>query len=519
MPMNPQMDSVHTGDGKPRDEEVEALRARVAQLESADAKRKELEVSPKIKSDQLAAVASAMTVFLDTEDWREASAKIIRSALSQTGSEYGFIGVVVDGPALRILSQEGINWDPSVGRTLYDAAILTYRERGYLEFTDFENLFGRVITDGKAIFANSPASDPRSGGLPAGHPPLTSFMGVPILRRSEVVGMEVVGMIGVANRAEGYTETEQASIQILCRAAGVLFDSYRRKQREIDLLQEQTEAQGELTHFVGIQNDVTARRRAEEALQVAKEEAESANRLKSAFLANMSHEVRTPLTVILGYTALMKQLFPDRSEVLEALEAMEQSGQNLLQIFNDVLDLSKIEAGHMKVERRLCSPTEICTQVLSSMLVEANEKGIALQIHYEGPIPQTILSDPVRVEQALLKLVSNATKFTEAGSVLLSLRLVENESKEKQLEFRVKDTGIGIPKDKLDSIFKPFTQVDPSATRKHEGAGLGLSICRPLARLLGGDVTVSSEVGGGSVFTFAIRCEVPEGVRGCPARR
>ena len=163
---------------------VQMVVARRGEGELAEAKQTTVEDALRIKTNQLAAVATAMTVFLETENWRMASDEILRSALSQTGSEYGFIGVVVDGPALRILSHEGIKWDSLLGRTIYDAAMRTYRELGYLEFTNFENLFGRVISDGKAIISNDPETDRRSGGRPAGHPPLLSFLGVPILRRS-----------------------------------------------------------------------------------------------------------------------------------------------------------------------------------------------------------------------------------------------------------------------------------------------------------------------------------------------
>jgi len=182
------------------------------------------------RTKQLQAIMDAIMTFLERRNWREVSALLLRSALSQTTSEYGFIGVVVEGPILRILAHEGIVWDNAVNREFYEQAMRTYREVGYLEFTNFKNLFGKIITTGKSVLSNEPKTDPRSGGLPPGHPPLRHFLGVPILR-----GTEVVGMIGVANRPGGYTGDEQAKIEILTQAASVLYDSYRRQQREIEL--------------------------------------------------------------------------------------------------------------------------------------------------------------------------------------------------------------------------------------------------------------------------------------------
>ena len=194
--------------------------------------RKQVEQALRVKTDQLEVVSDAMIAFLDSGNWREASATILRSAMDQTSSQYGFIGVVVAGSTLRILAHEGIEWDDVIGRELYDQALRDYESKGYLEFTSFDNLFGKVITSGRAVVSNDPLNDPRSGGRPPGHPPLRHFLGVPILK-----GSEVVGMIGVANRPGGYMGTEQEKIEILCRAAGVLYDSYRRQQYEDGLKQ------------------------------------------------------------------------------------------------------------------------------------------------------------------------------------------------------------------------------------------------------------------------------------------
>jgi PAS domain S-box-containing protein len=205
--------------------------------------RKRAEEALQEKTNQLQTITEAMLAFLNNGNWREASARLLRSALDQTSSEYGFVGVVAEGPVLRILAHEGIVWDAHDNRSFYEAALRTYQETEYLELTGFDNLFGRVITTGQAVLTNDPATDPRSGGLPPGHPALRHFLGVPILRESKVVGM-----IGVANRPGGYTGTEQVQIEVLTHAAGVLYDSYRRRQREAALEAARTRAEEALRH-------------------------------------------------------------------------------------------------------------------------------------------------------------------------------------------------------------------------------------------------------------------------------
>ncbi len=225
----------------PRTQELEMLRSRVADLERADTKHRHSREALRIKTDQLTAVTHAMTAFLETGNWREASAGLLRSALAQTDSEYGFIGVLVEGPSLRVLAHQGIKWNAYLGRELYEEALQMYQERGYLEFTSLENLFGKVLTGRRPIIANAPASDRRSGGLPPGHPPLNHFLGVPIFK-----GGDVVGMIGIANRPGGYSGSEQDKIEILCGATSVLYNSYRQQQRESELVQQRQEAEGAL---------------------------------------------------------------------------------------------------------------------------------------------------------------------------------------------------------------------------------------------------------------------------------
>jgi signal transduction histidine kinase/DNA-binding response OmpR family regulator len=240
-------------------------------------------------------------------------------------------------------------------------------------------------------------------------------------------------------------------------------------------------------------------------LSAAKELAESANRAKSEFLANMSHELRTPLNGILGFTELLVR-GGDRGnehDRLDFLETIRKSGKRLLQLLNDLLDLSKIEAGQLQVELIQCSPDAVLAEVISVQRVPAQKKSVALDYRWESRIPVTIQSDPHRLYQLLTNLISNAIKFTEQGNVLVVATL-EQEGHSPKLKFEVRDTGIGIPTEKIETIFEPFVQADTSVTRKYGGTGLGLAISRRLAESLGGELHVKSTVGAGSVFTATI---------------
>jgi signal transduction histidine kinase/ActR/RegA family two-component response regulator len=240
-------------------------------------------------------------------------------------------------------------------------------------------------------------------------------------------------------------------------------------------------------------------------LSLAKERAEAASRAKTAFLANISHEIRTPMTAILGYTDLL--LDPERphEDRGEWVRTIRRNGDHLLSLINDILDLSKIEAGKLEIEWRTCAPAEIVRDVLSLISRSALEKGLELRVEYAGPVPATIRTDPTRLRQILVNLVANAIKFTSEGSVRVAVtHEPATAATPSRLCFDVIDTGIGIPRHKLQTIFEPFSQGDVSTTRKYGGSGLGLTISRKLARILGGDLVARSRPGRGSTFRVAV---------------
>ena len=247
-------------------------------------------------------------------------------------------------------------------------------------------------------------------------------------------------------------------------------------------------------------------------------QAECANRAKSEFLANMSHEIRTPMTAILGFTDILLDDLKE-PEAIAAAQTIKRNGEHLLRLINDILDISKIEAGKMEVEMMQWSPRQIVAEVVSLMHVRADAKGLTLRDEYEGPLPETILTDPVRLRQILVNLVGNAIKFTEKGGVRIVTKLVRDPQGQPSLAFAVIDTGSGIRDTEIGKLFEPFTQADGSPSRRHEGTGLGLAISRQLARALGGDVTASSEFGKGSTFTATVATGPLDGVPlvQCPA--
>ncbi|MFQ5697198.1 MAG: ATP-binding protein [Myxococcota bacterium] len=236
----------------------------------------------------------------------------------------------------------------------------------------------------------------------------------------------------------------------------------------------------------------------------AKAEAEQAARAKSQFLANVSHEIRTPMTAILGYSEMLLDEREEASpaEVRRTLRTIRRNGLYLLEVLNDVLDLSKIEAERLELERTDCSPVGLLRSLDELLRVRAERKGISLEVRLVGSVPESVETDPTRLRQILINLVGNAIKFTRRGSVRVTLRQRRDPLR---LAFEVEDTGIGIRTEDLESIFEPFSQADSSMTRRFGGTGLGLAISRRLAELLGGTISVESEWGRGSCF----RVEVP----------
>lgn len=258
----------------------------------------------------------------------------------------------------------------------------------------------------------------------------------------------------------------------------------------------------EFGHLAGFFNQMLDNLQAKQnLLSKAVIEAESANKMKSTFLANMSHEIRTPLTAIIGYADLMKKGNQSGQEQQSQIDAICRSSKHLLEIINDILDLSKIEAGQLMIETLPVSPINVVREVENIIAVRAEEKGLSFNVNYQFPLPGIITTDPTRLRQILLNLCSNAVKFSNEGAVNIN---VSYNNKAEVMQFEVTDAGIGMSEEELDRLFKPFSQADTSTTREYGGTGLGLSISQQLAHQLGGEITCISRKNIGSKFTLTV---------------
>ncbi|HEV3338977.1 MAG TPA: response regulator [Pirellulales bacterium] len=262
---------------------------------------------------------------------------------------------------------------------------------------------------------------------------------------------------------------------------------------------------------IALEQQSTVLTRQNDELRAMQAHLEQASRLKSEFLANVSHEIRTPMTAILGFADLLRDRLSSEED-LETIDTIQRNGEYLLEIINDILDLSKIEADSLQVEQQPCSPREVVREVAQLMRPRCESKGLWLDVAIDESVPPQVPSDALRLRQILLNLVGNAVKFTERGGVRVGVRIEPCETMTWCLHFDVVDSGIGIPAERLKALFQPFSQLDSSMTRRFGGTGLGLAISRRLAQLLGGDIAVQSVPGQGSTFSLILatsRCPSP----------
>jgi PAS domain S-box-containing protein len=326
--------------------------------------------------------------------------------------------------------------------------------------------------------------------------------------RDEIIGAELNGLIAppqLIREVMDYTrrivsgESIRATTQRR-RKNGTLLD--------IEMYGVALLVSGEMVGELVLYHDISERKQAEQALREAKEMAESADRAKGNFLANMSHEIRTPMNGIIGMTQLALEA-DISNEVREYLDVVRSSADSLLTLLNDILDFSKIEAGKLEFESSPFALRETLEQTIKTFTPLARHKGLQLAWQVAPEVPEWLLGDSGRLRQVLVNLIGNAIKFTERGEVAVSAKVAQSGPDWTELHFTVRDTGIGIPRDKQALVFAAFTQADPSTTRKYGGTGLGLTIVQRLVTMMGGTINLESEPGKGSAFYFTVQLRLP----------
>ena len=266
---------------------------------------------------------------------------------------------------------------------------------------------------------------------------------------------------------------------------------------------------GNITHFAAIERDITQRKIFEKQLEMTKDAAEVASRVKGDFLANMSHELRTPMNGIIGLSELLMEMNMTEEQT-ELAEAVNSSSRNLLILLNDILDLSKIEAGELTLENIPFDTRRTVGQTVELLKPVASRKAVVLESNINPIVPERLMGDPARLQQIMNNLISNAIKFTEVGYVRIDVSSARDSAGDPELHIRVEDTGIGIPEDKREAVFQKFTQADVSTARKYGGTGLGLSITKELVEMMGGTISFDSVEGKGTTFYIEIPVEVAE---------
>ncbi len=432
--------------------------------------RNRIDLELKEKTAVLTAVTQALNSFLDQGDWSAASRHLLQFALRQTQSGYGFLGVVLDGSVLRVLAHEGVVWDTEINRELYEEKIRQHVSEGYFEVAYIHNLLGEVITRGETLIANSPMTDPRSGGLPAGLPRLDSFLGVPIFK-----GKETVGLIGVANRPGGYTGQELRYLEAMSQATGVLYDSYRQSLKRSALEEEQKRLESQV--------------RQAQKMEVL-----------GRLAGGVAHDFNNMLMVLSGCSELLDGSLPKESSARIYLDQIQRTTEKAAAVTKQLLAFSRKQV----LEFRPIDLHEALTES-EFMLPRLLGSDIALTIHHDAP-NSWILSDPAQIGQVVANLAINARDaMPEGGQLAISTRNADRLPEEsgnsdslgnKWVVLEVGDTGSGMGEKTRAQIFEPFFTTKPAG----KGTGLGLSTVYGIVKQSKGHIRVNSGPGKGTRF-------------------
>jgi signal transduction histidine kinase/DNA-binding response OmpR family regulator len=413
------------------------------------------DISDRKRTENLLRARIHLSEYSLTHSLKELLTKTLDEAEALTGSSIGFFHFLDE-------SQQRLSLQAWSSNTISTICSTKVPEGHYS--VEMAGVWADSIRNRKIVTHNCYTTLPDRKGMPEGHAEVVREITIPIFR-----GNSIVAIIGVGNKPTNYGEDD---IDAVAKLANLAWDIVVSKQ-------------------------------AEEALQLAKVAAESANIAKTQFLHNMSHEIRTPLNGVIGMSQLLK-MTGLTAEQQEYVDGLLLSGKNLLALIGDILDLAKIEAGKVKVELTQFNLHRCIEDLILVMKFSAREKELVLNVDFAGDVPSILVGDQLRVKQIILNLIGNAVKFTAKGSITISVNLLEQHDDTMLVQITVRDTGVGISPAALDGIFLPFTQEDGSSTRRYGGTGLGLTISRRLAELLGGTITVESTLRVGSCFIVVL---------------
>jgi len=428
-----------------------------------------------------AMIGQVQSRFIRAAPTREVFEPLLTDLLGFTGSEYGFVADLHEDPNdhhrfLRIRVLTDISWNDATA-ALYQA----HREgRQNIEFHNLNTLFGAAVTTGQTVIANDPATDPRSGGRPPGHPPMLSFLGVPLFH-----GGDMVGMVGLSNRPGGYDEELVSFLEPLFASVGNIIGAVRMEAARVEAEQAVRESRVAL---------------------VAAAAAQRANAAKTEFLSRMSHELRTPLNAVLGFAQLLRMDIASPLTPAQAQWAqhIENAGGHLLAMINDVLDLSRIESGSMPLSLDTVSVALVVDEAHALISALAAEADVRVRVEPPADAERRhgqVRADHLRLRQVLVNLMGNAVKYNRrGGSVTVNWVLSANGA---QMHIEVSDTGRGLSPEQLAHLFEPFNRLGADTTAI-EGTGIGLVISQRLVQSMGGEVEVSSEAGVGSCFRVVL---------------